>query len=394
MPTFSKTNGGALAAPFRRENLRATLWQSALVLGIVAVIVLLALNARSALDARGMTSGFGYLLSSAPFALGEGFFHFEAGETYLAALGVGLGNTLALSAVSILAATLLGTAFGLMRLSANPLVEGVARVYVELFRNTPQLVQIIFWYTFFATLPSPRDALSLAGLGFASNRGLTLPAPADGTTLMWVAVALAAGIAAAVVLSRAFDRRRRRTGRRVPLARLVLAAVVLVPPVAVWALAGFPAGWSVPALKGFNYRGGVTLSPEFLAIYFGLSFYIAAFIAEIVRGGLASVDSGQIEAANAIGLPRADLYRRVVAPQALRVIIPPLSAQYVSLVKNSSLGVAVGYPELFSVSNTMLTYSGRTIEVLCVMAAVYLVISLTISACANVLNALVQIKER
>lgn len=160
------------------------------------------------------------------------------------------------------------------------------------------------------------------------------------------------------------------------------------------ACGGCPLGWSVPELRGFNYVGGATLAPEFLAIYFGLSFYIAAFIAEIVRGGLVSIDAGQIEAANAIGLSRGDLYRKVMVPQALRVIIPPLAAQYVSLLKNSSLGVAVGYPDLFSISNTALTYSGRTIEVLSIMAVIYLVLCLAIGAAANVVNRFVQIPER
>ncbi len=380
--------------PWRNPRVRAIVWQALLVLVLLAAAAWLGSNARRALAERGMTSGFGFLLDPAQFALGEAFFAFKPGSTYLAAFAVGLGNTVMLSIVSILTATVIGVGLGFARLSRNALISGLAKAYVEAFRNTPQLVQIVFWYIFFTLLPAPRAAWSIFGFAFASNRGLTVPAPEHGDVLLLVAGALAAGSALALILAHFADRSRRRTGRRWRGLTSLEVAAVLVPPVAVWWLAGAPLAWSVPQLRGFNYVGGATLAPEFLAIYFGLSLYIAAFIAEIVRGGLVSVDAGQIEAANAIGLSRRDLYRKVMVPQALRVIIPPLAAQYVSLVKNSSLGVAVGYPDLFSISNTALTYSGRTIEVLVIMSLIYLLLSLAIGTTANVLNRLVQIPER
>ncbi|MCS0504604.1 amino acid ABC transporter permease [Ancylobacter mangrovi] len=374
--------------------MRAFVWQALLVLALLALVLWLAMNARRALDERGMTSGFGFLLDPANFALGEAFFTFTPGSPYLDAFAVGVGNTVLLSLVSIVTATVLGVALGFARLSGNALVSGLAKAYVEAFRNTPQLVQIVFWYSFFTLLPPPRQSWPLLGLGYASNRGLTVPAPEQGGVALLVAGMLVVGALAAFAIGRLADRRRRRTGRRWRYVGVVEIAALVLPPLAAWLAMGAPTGWSVPVLRGFNYTGGATLAPEFLAIYFGLSFYIAAFIAEIIRGGLISVDAGQIEAANAIGLRRADLYRKVMVPQAMRVIVPPLAAQYVSLLKNSSLGVAVGYPDLFSVSNTALTYSGRTIEVLCIMAVIYLLMCLAIGAVANLVNRFVQIPER
>ncbi|MBS7555662.1 ABC transporter permease subunit [Ancylobacter dichloromethanicus] len=394
MSRISPTRVAPAVPPWRNPRVQAIVWQALLVLALLALAVWLVTNARQALDERGMTSGLGFLFDPAQFAVGEAFFVFKPGSTYLAALAVGLGNTVMLSLVSILTATVLGAALGFARLSRNALIAGLAKAYVEAFRNTPQLVQIVFWYSFFTLLPGPRQSWSILDLAFASNRGLTVPAPENGDVFLLMLGMLALGALLALVFAHLADRHRRRTGRPWRLVRLTELAVLLLPALGAWLACGAPLGWSVPELRGFNYVGGATLAPEFLAIYFGLSFYIAAFIAEIVRGGLVSVDAGQIEAANAIGLSRGDLYRKVMVPQALRVIIPPLAAQYVSLLKNSSLGVAVGYPDLFSISNTALTYSGRTIEVLCIMAAVYLLLSLAIGAAANVVNRFVQIPER
>lgn len=380
--------------PWRNPRVRAIVWQTLLVLALLALAIWLVINARRALAERGMTSGLGFLFDPAQFALGEAFFVFTPGSSYLAALAVGVGNTVMLSLVSIITATVIGVALGFARLSRNALIAGLAKAYVEAFRNTPQLVQIVFWYSFFTLLPGTRQSWSFFGLAFASNRGLTVPAPENGSVLLIVTAMLAVGAMLALIFARLADRRRRRTGRPWKAVRAIEVAIVVLPALIAWLVAGAPLGWSVPELRGFNYVGGATLAPEFLAIYFGLSFYIAAFIAEIVRGGLVSVDAGQIEAANAIGLSRGDLYRKVMVPQALRVIIPPLAAQYVSLLKNSSLGVAVGYPDLFSISNTALTYSGRTIEVLSIMAVIYLVLCLAIGAAANVVNRFVQIPER
>ncbi len=395
MNALPATRGTKAAIPFwRNPRIRDALWQALLIAVVLGLIVWLARNASRALDERGMASGFGFLGAAANFAIGDAFFSFTPGSTYYNAFAVGIGNTLVLSLVSIVTATALGGLLGFARLSGNALVAGLAKAYVEAFRNTPQLVQIVFWYSFIVLLPAPRQSWSLLGLGYASNRGLTLPSPDEPGVALMVLSMLALGGVATFALGRLADRSRRRTGRRWIFLPVIQGALFLLPAVLAWLAAGAPTGWSVPALRGFNYAGGVTLAPELLAIYFGLSFYIAAFIAEIVRGGLLSVDAGQIEAAQAIGLRRADLYRKVMVPQALRVVVPPLAAQYISLLKNSSLGVAIGYPDLFSISNTALTYSGRTIEVLCIMALTYLLMSLAIGAIANLINRVVQIPER
>lgn len=379
---------------WRNPRARVNILQTLLIVVLLTVTGWLLLNARQALTQRGMTSGFGFLFEPGQFSLGEAFFAFVPGDIYLSAFAVGIGNTVMLSVVSILTASVIGAAIGFARLSPNVLVAWLARAYIEAFRNTPQLVQIVFWYTFFTLLPAPRQSWSVLGLAFASNRGLTVPAPSNPEVFLGMLAMLVVGAGLAYVLNLFADRHRRRTGRSWPWLRGAEVALLIAPALALWVGAGMPTGWSVPKLQGFNFAGGMTLAPEFLAIYFGLSFYIAAFIAEIVRGGLISVDAGQIEAANAIGLSRRDRYRKVVVPQALRVMIPPLAAQYVSLIKNSSLGVAVGYPDLFSISNTILTYSGRTIEVLCIMALIYLLLSLMVGAAANMLNRSVQIAER
>ncbi len=381
-------------APWRSARVRAFAWQVLLLAAVIGLLVWMGVNAMRALDERGMTSGLDFLFTGTSFPLGDGFFPFKQGASYLDAFLVGIGNTVVLSLLGIVSATVLGGAIGIARLSRNGLVSGLAGGYVLLFRNSPQLVQIVFWYTFFTLMPAPRGSWSL-GLGiFASNRGLTLPAPQRTDVFLWCLAAFAVGAVTALAVGRLLDHRRRRTGERKRWAPLARALPPLGFPLILWAILGAPTAWSVPALAGFNFKGGIILAPEFLAIYFGLTFYIAAFIAEIVRGGLRSVDGGQTEAAKAIGLGGADMYRKVIVPQALRAIIPPLSAQYVSLLKNSSLAVAVGYPDLFSISNTMLTYSGRTIEVLSIMALVYLLISLVIGALSSLANRYVQIRER
>lgn len=223
-----------------------------------------------------------------------------------------------------------------------------------------------------------------------SNRGIIVPAPDQPGAIGGLALWLVAGAAASALLYRVVDLRRRRSRRAPPLTGLA-CAVLLLGPVLV---AGMRTGWSAPRLQGFNFTGGVTLSPEFMALYIGLSLYSAAFVAELVRAGIASIDPGQIEAANAIGLGAWDRFFKIEAPQALRLIVPPLASQYISLAKNSSLGVAIGYPELFSLTNTILTYSGHTIEVVTIMAAIYLMISLAVGGLANLVNHAVRIRER
>ncbi|BBK35263.1 ABC transporter permease [Allostella sp. ATCC 35155] len=377
----------------RAAGLRATLYQILVVLLLVGLAAWMTETARRAMQQRGIASGFDFLLDRAGFAIGHAFFAFSPDDTYLQAFVVGLGNTLVVAAAGLVTASLLGTVLGLSRLSGNWLLARAAGAYVELFRNTPQLVQIVFWYALFTLLPGPRQAMSLGDLAFFSNRGLLVPWPAEPVVLAVALLLLVPGAALGFWVLRWSDRRRRR-GRATPAPLALAGLAALALPLAFWLAVGAPAGWSVPVLRGFNFAGGLALSPEFLALYFGLSFYIAAFVAEIVRAGILSVGRGQIEAAQAVGLPRTELYRRIVFPQALRVIVPPLAAQYISLVKNSSLGVAIGYPDLFSITNTVLTLSGHTIEAIAIMALVYLSLALTIGALADIVNRAVRIRER
>jgi general L-amino acid transport system permease protein len=303
------------------------------VAGVLALGAFLIHNAQDALGKQGITTGFGFLANPAGFEIGERLIAFDSTDSLLRALGVALLNTLKVAAASIVLATILGVVVGVGRLSSNLLAHKLASAYVEVFRNTPQLVLLIFCYTLLTKLPGPRAAISVGDVAFLSNRGLAMP---------WIG----------------------------------------------------GDGITVPVLRGFNFTGGTVLSPEFLALMMGLSLYIGAFIAEIVRSGILSVGRGQVEAAKAIGLGPFDIYRRVVFPQALRGMVPPAAVQYVSIVKNSSLGVAIGYPELFSVTNTIGTLSGQVVEAIAIMMATYLGISFVIAALMNAYNRMVQIKER
>jgi general L-amino acid transport system permease protein len=301
-------------------------------------------------------------------------------------------NTFKVSAVSVIGATVLGVLLGIARLSSNFIIFKFASFYIQLFRNTPQLVQIIFWYTLVIRLPHPKQAWSIYDWVFISNRGLVMAWPADGAAYAWVGLAFVIALGSAYGAVRWADARRRRTGRALSVLWWNVGLVIGLPLIA-WLALGSPTEMDIPTFKGFNFTGGIALSPEFLALLLGLSLYIAAFIAEIVRAGIQAVSRGQVEAARSVGLGRIDLYMKVILPQALRVIVPPTTAQYVSLTKNSSLGVAIGYPELFNVNNTITTLSGNTIECIGIMMAVYLSISFTISVIMNLYNRAVQIKE-
>ncbi len=372
---------------------RGLLYQALVIVVIVGTAAYMIGNAQDAMLKRGISTGFGFLGDEAAFAIGEGLIEFKPSDSYLRAYAVAVGNTLTVSAFSIVGATMLGGLIGVARLSSNWLIARFASAYIEVFRNTPQLVQIIFWYTLVTRLPHPRQALNLFDWAFLSNRGLVIAWPAADPAYGWAGAAAGAAAVAAYGIARWADRRRRATGRAISVAWWN-AGLLVGLPVAAWMAGGAPTAFDVPKLQGFNFVGGAALSPEFLALLLGLSLYIAAFVAEIVRSGIQSVSRGQIEAAKAVGLGRGDLYLKVILPQALRVIVPPATAQYVSLTKNSSLGVAIGYPELFSVNNTIVTLSGHTIECIGIMMAVYLSIAFSIAAVMNVYNKLVQIKER
>jgi general L-amino acid transport system permease protein len=372
---------------------RGLLYQALIVLALLGIAVCMIGNAQHLLAKRGITTGFGFLAREAGFPISQTLIPYATSDSFLRAFTVAMLNTLSVSIASVIGATVIGVLIGIGKLASNWIVARLASSYVELFRNTPQLIQISFWYLLVTRLPPPRQAWTLGGIGFLSNRGLALAVPEADPAWFWVVVAGPIGAFAAWLLTRLAAALRSKTGYRLHMAPIAFAFVAGLPLLA-WLMAGAPARLDRPAMQGFNFRGGVTLPPEFIALFLGLSLYIAAFIAEVVRSGIQSVGRGQIEAARSIGLGPGDLYRRVILPQALRVIVPPATSQYVSLFKNSSLGVAIGYPELFNISNTVTSLSGQAIECVLIMASVYLLISLVIAVLMNVYNRAVQIRER
>lgn len=396
--------GARLQPPAQRPSLtfdglwhnvgfRSLLYQIIVIAGVVGTAIYMLGNAQEAMQKLGISTGFDFLNEEASFAIGESLISYDSSDTYTRAYAVAVLNTLKVSFVSVIGATVLGVFIGISRLSSNLLIAKLASCYIEIFRNTPQLVQIIFWYTLVILLPHPKQAWTIFDWVFVSNRGLNVAWPVNTVVFLWAGLALLVACGGAYGAVRWADNLRRRSGRKINVLWWNIGLTVGFP-ILVWLALGAPNEMDIPVFKGFNFSGGVVLSPEFLALLLGLSLYIAAFIAEIVRSGIQAVNRGQIEAARSVGLGQIDLYMKVILPQALRVIVPPMTAQYVSLIKNSSLGVVIGYPELFNVNNTITTTSGNTIECISIMMAVYLSIAFTIAIIMNLYNRAVQIKER
>ena len=369
------------------RRFRSVAWQVIATAAVIALGGYLLVNLLDNLERRGIASGFGFLESTAGFGITMSLIEYSEESTYGRAFMVGLLNTILVSAIGIGLATILGFIIGIARLSANWLVARLATVYIETLRNIPLLLQIFFWYfAVLRTLPPPRSSLEVAGSAFLNNRGLYLPGPVAEPGFAWLAGGIGLAVIGVWLLARWARRRRERSGQS-QAAIWGLAAALLALPLVAAAGAGFPLSWDVPALRGFNFRGGWVLIPELAALVVALSLYTAAFIAEVVRAGIESVDRGQIEAARALGLGPAQTLRHVVIPQALRVIIPPLTNQYLNLTKNSSLAAAIAYPDLVSVfGGTVLNQTGQAVEVIAITMAVYLFISLTISLLMNWYN--------
>lgn len=384
---------------FYNPKLRSYLFQALTLLFIVWVIWYAWHNAAQNLARANMTAGFGFLKSRAGFDLAQSLIIYSSDSTYLRALQVGLINTLVVAAAGIVTATIVGLLIGTGRLSHNWLISRLCTVYIEIFRNIPPLLVIFFWYLgVLALLPSIRSIFQHLeenpdAVFFISNRGIYLPAPVSEDGFVAVVIALAIGIVAAIAFTFWANARQRATGRRPPVGLINIGLIVL-PPLAVFFANGMPLSFDYPVPGSFNMRGGMVIGPEFLALYLALSLYTAAFIAEIVRAGIRGVPQGQTEAAYALGLrPRATT-RLVVLPQALRIIIPPLTSQYLNLIKNSSLAVAVGYADLVAVGGTILNQSGRSIEVIAIWMVVYVSISLITSLFMNWFNAKMALVER
>ncbi|MFO1067036.1 MAG: amino acid ABC transporter permease [Geminicoccaceae bacterium] len=343
----------------------------------------------------GVASGFGFLWANAGFDISQTLISFgAAGSSYARAFVVGLLNTFYVGVVGIIFATIIGFLMGVARLSKNWLLSRFAQVYIEIIRNIPLLLQLIFWYTVvLQAMPAPRDSLTLLPGVYLNVRGLFIPKPVfeDGAGLELIAVVVA--IIAVIVLARWAKARREATGQPFPTFWTSVAILIGLPLVTNLVLGG-AVTLDYPKLGAFRLEGGYTLLPEFMALVLGLSIYTGAFIAENVRSGILAVSKGQWEAAGALGLSPGHTLRLIVIPQALRVIIPPLTSQYLNLVKNSSLGVAIAYPDFFSIAGTINNQTGQAVEVIAITMGVYLALSLLISAAMNVYNAKMALVER
>jgi len=376
-------------------QVRAWLFQIIAVIAVLAVGWYLFDNTQQNLEKRGIISGFGFLQNSAGFGIAQHLIDYTESDSYGRVLIVGILNTLLVSAIGIVLATILGFILGVARLSPNWLINKLATVYIETFRNIPPLLQIFFWYfAVLLPLPGPRQSISLGETFFLSNRGLNMPSPGPAEGFWPFLTAALLTLVGIVVLVRWAKARREASGAIFPTPWVALALLVAVPGLCVL-LFGNPFTWSVPELQGFNFRGGWVMIPELIALTMALSIYTAAFIAENVRSGIQAVSYGQTEAARSLGLkPRVTL-RLVIIPQALRVIIPPLTSQYLNLAKNSSLAAGIGYPDVVALfAGTVLNQTGQAIETMAITMSVYLAISISISLLMNWYNKRIALIER
>lgn len=412
--TLDPRFAAARVAPKRRMELkwsdpkfRAIVFQILIVGLVVGVLAYFVSNARQHLTEQHVTTGFGYLERNAGFQISESPIDFDgAVNSYGLAVVVGILNTVKVSVIGIVLATVLGTLIGVGRLSTNWLLSRICAVYVEVVRDIPVLLQLFFWYILLQTgLPTIADFRGWTRDGhipfqwnplpgvFISQRGLRVPSLDWMPAHSWATLACAAGIALTLFVAHRAKIRQEATGTRPAVWPWGLLLVVGLP-VLVWAVLGAPFTLELPALRGFNFVGGSFLSPEFFALEFGLVVYTSAYIAEIVRSGILAVPKGQWEAANAIGLKPGMMLRRIVLPQAMRVIIPPMTSQFLNLTKNTSLAVAIGYSDLMSVTGTILNQTGQSPEAIAIAMAVYLFISVSISAYMNYFNGRIALKER
>ncbi|HHO0151102.1 TPA: amino acid ABC transporter permease [Enterobacter asburiae] len=380
---------------FSHPAVRAWLFQIIAIVAVVLIAVYLIHNTITNLNNRGITSGFAFLDRSAGFGIVQHLIDYQEGDTYGRVFVVGLLNTLLVSALCIVFASVLGFFIGLARLSENWLLRKLSTVYIETFRNIPPLLQIFFWYfAVLRNLPGSRQAVDAFELFFLSNRGLSIPSPQPGEGLyafigaIVIALALSAGVFR-------FNRKHQiKTGKLRRTWPTAAVLIVSLPLIAHW-LFGAALHWDIPHLRGFNFQGGMVLIPELAALTLALSIYTSAFIAEIIRAGIQAVPYGQHEAARSLGLPHTVTLRQVIIPQALRVIIPPLTSQYLNIVKNSSLAAAIGYPDMVSLfAGTVLNQTGQAIETIAITMSVYLIISLVISLLMNLYNRRIALVER
>jgi general L-amino acid transport system permease protein len=378
---------------WNRQRLNGLFWQ-VLVVGIaVAIVAWLWSNALHNLSVRRISTGFAFLGREAGMPIADTWIAYSPKDPYVRAFLVGIVNTLRVAVIGIVLATVLGTLIGIARLSSNWLLSRLAAVYVEVLRDIPLLLQLLFWYVLMQGLPAARNAWRPIEGVYLSNRGLILPSVPIAEANLLVIGAIVLGLTALYLLQRRLIAQQMADGRARHIWPWALVLVVGLPALLSWILG---ATWTIaiPELRGFNFIGGLTLAPEYFALLIALVTYTSAFIAEIVRSGIQAVDKGQWDAAKALGLRRGFVLRHIVLPQALRVIIPPMTSQYLNLTKNSSLAVAVGYQDIVSIANTTLNQTGQAIEAIALIMLVFLTISLGISLFMNWYNARIALVER
>ena len=379
---------------FRDPSKLAIFYQILTVMGVALLSYYLISNTLANLERQSISTGFGFFEKEASFEIGESLIEYSAADSYGRALFVGFLNTLIVSFIGIILTVFLGTFIGVARLSSNWLVSKLSAAYIEFFQDIPILLQLFFWYAFFyEILPSPRQALNPMEGVFLCNRGLIFGIPEWHHAFLYSGIAFLLGIVIVFFMKRWAAKRQAATGLIFPTVKASIA-ILFGLPLLVWLLSGAPTTMDVPALKGFNFKGGITISPEFTSLLLGLVLYTAAFVAEVVRAGIQSVSKGQTEAAMSIGLKPGHVLNLVILPQALRVIVPPLTSQLLNLTKNSSLAVAIGYPDFVSVAGTTINITGQAIEGVALIMMVYLIFSLSTSAYMNWYNKKIAIVER
>jgi general L-amino acid transport system permease protein len=387
--------GAKLSTWLNDQRVRGAIYQTFLLVCIAALAGVAIYNAAINMRARGIPTGFGFWNEVAGFDINLHLIRYTELSTYGQAFWVGLLNTLLIAVICLPLATVLGFAIGVARLSPNWLLSRMALVYTSILRNTPLLLLLLFWYNaVLKSLPAPRQSISIGDVVFLNNRGLYLPMPVPRDRAIWFTGALFIALVAAAGFHEWARRRQERTGAQAPTSAVAVALIIGLPMI-VSVVAGAPFTFDIAKLSGFNLKGGLQIIPEMAALVFGLVTFTAAFIAEIVRAGLLAVPLGQSEAAAALGLHRGLIMKLVIIPQAMRLITPPLTSQYLNIVKNSSLAVFIGYPDLVQIfAGTVLNQTQAAVQVMAITMAVYLSISLSVALALNIFNARYALKER
>jgi len=391
--TSDNDEGFRLGRLLTDERSRGIVIQVAVLLAVALFIAFITFNTITNLKSAGLATGFGFLDDPAFFDINQPLIEYNSQSSFARALLVGFLNTVMVSVLGIIAATTIGVIAGVLRLSSNWLISRLVTSYVEFVRNVPVLLQIIFWWALLTGLPKVRDSLSLGDTAFLNNRGVRVPAPLTEPGFGWVLAALAAGIVIAILITRWARKRQDLTGQIFPTGWTTIGLIIGLPLIVYFAL-GQPLGWEIPRRTRFNFQGGINITPELIALWLALATYTGAFIAEIVRAGILSVSRGQSEAAFALGLRPNLTMQKIILPQALWVIIPPLTSQYLNLTKNSSLAIVIGYQDLVSIGGSILNQSGRSLEIVAIWMAVYLSLSLATSAYMNWYNKRISLVER